>query len=192
MIKTIRLIIIALLLHSMCLSAATVGGVDFPDRVSQEGGAVLQLNGLGIRQKWIVNVYAAGLYLPTLSSDADFILSEDQPKQMRMHFLYKKVSKEKLLGTLEKGFEDNLNAEELDALSDQIDQLKTLFKTVYKGDEVVLNYVPHQGTELIFNEQSQGVIPGFAFQQAIFRVWLGSKPADKKLKQQLLGERGKG
>jgi hypothetical protein len=163
-----------------------VSGVEFPDIIEKEN-VPLTLNGLGVRYKWFVKVYAAALYLPQRSDQAEDVLQSDEVKQIRMHFLYKKVSKQKLLATLEKGFQDNLSAKELEDLSDHIEQLRALFKTAYKGDEVILNYVPNSGTEIIFNGESQGVIPGLEFHQAILRVWLGAKPADKKLKERLLG-----
>lgn len=179
---------IILLVYTAGLSAATVDNIEFSDTVQQQSGATLQLNGLGVRHKWFVKVYAAGLYLPETSTQADRVLASDQARQIRMHFLYKKVSKDKLLATLEKGFADNLSEQELADLANEIAQLRALFKTVYKGDEVILDYTPGAGTEIIFNNESQGLIPGFPFQQAILRVWLGDKPADKKLKQDLLGQ----
>jgi hypothetical protein len=43
-------------------SAAEVAGVKFQDTL-KVAGKDLQLNGLGVRTKFIVKVYAAGLYL---------------------------------------------------------------------------------------------------------------------------------
>ena len=35
------------------------------------GGAALQLNGVGVRTKFVFKVYVAGLYVPTKSNNAD-------------------------------------------------------------------------------------------------------------------------
>ncbi len=165
---------------------AKESGIRFTDSL-QLGDSKLVLNGTGLRRKWFIKVYAAGLYLPTVSEDADDVLSMVGPKRMRMHFLYREVSREKLLKTLDTGFKANHTQQEMDALRDKIVELKSLFQTVSKGDEVVLDYIPGVGTQLFFNAELQGVIPGFEFHQALLRVWLGKKPADKKLKQGLLG-----
>ncbi len=151
------------------------------------GDTELVLNGTGLRRKWFIKIYAAGLYLPEKSQSVENILSMDSPKRIRMHFLFGEVSRERLLKTFDKGFQENHTQEQLDALADKILQLKSLFQTVSKGDEVVLDYIPGIGTQLFFNTELQGVISGFTFHQALLRVWLGNKPADKKLKQGLLG-----
>jgi hypothetical protein len=186
----LRIILIAacsIFFYSTSAFSASIAGIEFPDSI-EDGGNTLQLNGLGIRKKFVIKVYAAGLYLPELTDQVETILSTDQPSQVRMHFLYKEVSKEKLLGSLEDGFAKNLSEGELSKLENEIQQLRDLFKTVYKGDEVILNYVPEQGTEIFFNNESQGIISGFSFHQAIMSVWLGEKPADKKLKKGMLGK----
>lgn len=162
-------------------------GIEFADQVILESGEELALNGIGLRKMWIIKIYVAGLYLPQVSQSADDILSMPGPKQIRMHFLYKKVSREKLVETLDKGFRENHTLEQLNEIAEEISQLKSMFKTVRKGDEVVLNYRPQSGTEIFFNEELQGSIPGFRFHQAVMRVWLGEEPADRSLKKGLLG-----
>lgn len=51
------------------LDAASVAGVTLPDTATV-GSTRLVLNGLGLRTKFVLKVYVAGLYLPQKSSDA--------------------------------------------------------------------------------------------------------------------------
>ena len=178
-------VVFSLWLYSLSAQGASFGGIEFDDQVVGEDGSAMVLNGGGIRSKWFIKVYAMALYLPALAQEADIILGLSGPSYIRMHFLFD-VSKERLLGTLEEGFAANHTPEQLAAMAAEIEQLRSLFKGVNKGDEVVLDYVPDQGTRIAFNGEYQGVIPGLSFHQAILRVWLGDKPADKKLKQALL------
>ncbi len=178
---------VALVLFGHLTYAVEENGVEFNESVQLDDGSTLVLNGTGTRRKWFVKVYAAALYLPSHSSDADTVIAMPGPKQINMVFIYKEVERKKLLATLDEGFKNNHTEEQLAILAEPLDQLKSFFKTVKKGDEVLLRYTDALGTEVLFNNELQGVIKGFDFQQAMFRVWLGEKPADKTLKKGMLG-----
>jgi len=67
------LLALASILH---LDAATLAGVTLPDTVNV-GNTRLLLNGLGLRTKFMVKVYVAGLYLAQKSSDGYAIVKAD-------------------------------------------------------------------------------------------------------------------
>ena len=69
------------------LHAATLAGVTLPDTV-QVGSTMLVLNGMGIRTKYMVKVYVAGLYLEQKSSDPGAIIKADAPKRIVMQFVH--------------------------------------------------------------------------------------------------------
>ncbi len=50
-----------------------------------------------------------------------------------------------------------------------------------------LTYIPGTGTELALNGRPMGVIEGADFAAAIFSLWLGENPYDKRFKNALLG-----
>jgi len=125
--------------------AATQSGIEFVDSLSTDN-STLTLNGTGTRYFWFIPIYAAALYLTDSSQDADYVINHPHDKRIILHFLYRKVSKDKLLKTLDQGFSDNLSNEELTAIEQEIEQLKGMFKTVYKGDRIVLDYSPNTGT----------------------------------------------
>ena len=43
------------------------------------------------------------------------------------------------------------------------------------------------GTKVALNGEARGMIPGVAFNNALTRIWLGDKPAEKDLKKAMLG-----
>lgn len=57
-----------------------------PD-TAQVNGRTLVLNGLGLRKKFGVKVYVAGLYLEQNSSDPSALLKADAPKRIVMQFV---------------------------------------------------------------------------------------------------------
>jgi hypothetical protein len=87
------------------LHAASLAGVTLPD-IAQVGTTTL-LNGLGLRTKYMVKVYVAGLYLPQKSSDAVAIINADAPKRIVMHFLHG-ASKKQMSDAFHESFSDNM------------------------------------------------------------------------------------
>lgn len=55
------------------------------------------------------------------------------------------------------------------------------------GDVYDLAYTPYTGLSVILKGQTIGTIPGIEFKRAVFGIWLGEKPADKGLKNGMLG-----
>lgn len=170
------------------LTARTVEGVNLPEQVSVDGNALV-LNGAGVREKFFMDIYVAALYLPASMSDADKILQQDLPWRLSMHFLYSEVSRKKLDKGWNAGFEENTSAAEQAVIKDRLQQFKDMFSDSYKGDEVVLTYLPGKGVSVSVRDEQKGLVAGADFARALLRVWLGSKPVTGNLKKALLGGR---
>ena len=84
----------------------------------------------------------------------------------------------------------NISAEEIDRLRAKIDYHNSLYVDVKPGDRYSLTYTPGVGTELALNGTPLGVIEGADFAAAIFSLWLGENPYDKRFKDALLGLSG--
>ncbi len=165
--------------------AREVAGVQFPDTVAV-GGQELRLNGAGVRTKFIVKVYAGGLYLPAPSQDADAIVTADAPKRVRMVFL-REVDRKKIMETYREGFHANSAGPKLEALLAQLDRIAPAVPDMKKGGEMVVTYVPGEGTTVAATGATPVTIEGKDFADALFRNWLGPRPADGDLKKGLLG-----
>ena len=167
-------------------SAMKIAGVDVPQSLTVENKALI-LNGAGIRKKLFIKVYVGSLYLAKKQTSADKVLSDPGAKSIVMNFLYKEVSTKKLVDGWNKGFADNSSVKEIKVLQERINQFNSLFTTVYKGDEIRLDYLPGKGTQVKINNNIKGTVPGEDFYQALLKIWLGSKPADWDLKEDMLG-----
>jgi hypothetical protein len=162
--------------------ARQVGGVEFADTISV-GGQQLTLNGAGIRKKFVVNVYAGGLYLSEPSGDPDAIVRADAPKRVRMVFL-RPVGRDQILDTYREGFQNNGAPAEAMA---KLDQLAPALVDMKRGGEMFVTYVPGQGTTVAAAGGKPVTIEGKDFAEAMFRNWLGPQPADSSLKKAFLG-----
>jgi len=177
--------LIAFVVAPLALDAATLAGVTLPDS-TQVAGKTLVLNGVGLRTKFVVKVYVAGLYLEQKSSDANAILKSDSPKRMVMHFV-RDVSKNQMTDAFEEGFKNN-SPDAAKSMKGDIDRLLAAITDIKEGQEMVFTYVPGTGTTMSINGQDKVTITGPAFAQVVFSLWLGPKPPNADLKKGLLGQ----
>ena len=169
------------------VDAAKVAGVELDEtaRLSARGLQVA-LNGAGIRKKFVFEVYVGALYLQKKLTTVDAILNDTGAKRVLMHFLHKKVRREKLVNGWIDGFNKNSKTD-IGKLQRRLDDFNKLFTDVKKGDVILLDYLPGKGTRVTINGSAKGAIPGADFNKALLKVWLGPKPADAKLKKAMLG-----
>jgi hypothetical protein len=175
-----------LLLVATTAGAMELAGVSINDKVMTDEGSELYLNGAGIRAKFFFDIYIAELFLPTPAKTVEEIVGPDVRKRMVMHFLYDKVGRDKLVEAWEEGFSNNNSAEKAAGLRPRIDQFNSYFRDVIKGENVMLDYIPGQGTTVTIAGELRGVVAGKDFNDALLLIWLGDKPVTKKLKEQLL------
>ncbi|MDR3749624.1 MAG: chalcone isomerase family protein [Acidobacteriota bacterium] len=167
------------------LRAASLAGVTLPD-TEQVGSAKLVLNGLGVRTKYMVKVYVAGLYLEQKSSDPSAIIKADAPKRIVMKFVHG-ASKSQMVDAFNESFNNN-SPELVKTMKPDIDRLLGALEAVKVGDEMVFTYVPGTGTTYTINGQEKVTIAGPAFGPVLFSVWLGPKPPNADLKKGMLGQ----
>lgn len=169
--------------------AAQVAGVTYPDTMTV-AGKELQLNGLGVRSKFIIKVYAAGLYLPAKKTSVEEVLKTEGPRRMQLQIL-RNISSDDFGGAFMTGINANLNNQDKTRIVSQLSQFGQIFAMMpglKKGDVLDLDWVPGKGTVAGFNGKPIGeVMPDIQFHNAVLRIWLGDKPVDKSLKPLLLG-----
>jgi hypothetical protein len=166
------------------LHSGTLNGVTLPDTV-QARGTPLVLNGMGLRTKYGLKIYVAGLYLQQKSSDPDAILRSATPKRMVMQFT-RTVSKSQMTDAFNDWFNDNA-PDARNAIKADVDRFLGQLDTVHTGDQMVFSYLPGTGTIFVLNGGEKLTVSGPAFAQLIFSVWLGPKPPNPELKKGLLG-----
>lgn len=161
--------------------AGELAGVTLPDQVTV-GGAPLVLNGMGLREKYFIDVYVGGLYLPSKTTVGSEAIEQDVPKRIIMHFVYSSVPADKMRETFSEGFA-GVGASGLQA---EIDRLNSWMVDLTSGDQVILDYVPGTGTTVTVKGKQLGTIAGADFMRALWGVYLGPKPPTNKLKNGLL------
>ncbi len=167
-------------------NAKEIAGVMVNDTLQTEDGTKLQLNGAGIRTKLFMDIYIAALYMEKPSATAGEVIADKGKKRIVMHFLYKEVSRDKLVDAWNDGFKENSSAGDLAKLQERINQFNALFVDVKKDDVIILDYAQATGTVVTIKGQKTGTIPGADFNEALLKIWLGEKPVTSSLKDDLL------
>ncbi len=173
---------------SMSVMALDVAGVKISDTV-QVGTQTLVLNGAGVRAKWFFKVYVGALYLGQKQTSADMIIAEERSHRIALYML-RDLSNKKLYGAFNEAIQANHNGAELKALGGQLKQMASIFDAIgeaKQGDVITLDYLPATGTQISINGKVHGDIAGAAFNRALLKIWLGSKPAQDDLKKAMLG-----
>ena len=114
------------------VEAAEVAGVTVEESIQTQGQS-LSLVGAGLRRKLVFNVYVAGLYMQSPSTDANTVITSEQPKAMEM-VLKMGLSGDRIAGSIEEGFTNNSSAEQMSALRERLDRLTQMFPNASAGD----------------------------------------------------------
>lgn len=184
----ILLLLCTLITFCMPAHALQIEGIEIPETIrSGDGETGLVLNGAGLREKFYVDVYVAALYLQARTPDAAAILSDDGPASVTMNIIYSELSKKKITDGWIDGLDDNTTSSERKAIQPRLEAFNKLFTTMKKGDVLRIDYTPAKGTEVRLNGEWRGSVEGNDFFRALLKVWLGSDPASKSLKQDMLG-----
>ncbi|WP_374318863.1 chalcone isomerase family protein [Aquabacterium sp.] len=171
-------------------AAVELKGAKFEDTY-QVASQTLQLNGAGVRVKFIVDVYAAGLYLPKKDGNAASAVAQSGPKGVKI-VLLRDLTGEDFAEAMVKGFKNNNNDADVTRMQPKLDALRSLmlsFGSVKKGTSIHFDYAPATGTRILVDGKQRGSdIAGEDFYQAVLRIWLGNSPVDSDLKKDMLGK----
>jgi hypothetical protein len=169
--------------------ATEVAGVKVDDRAKVEASELV-LNGAGLRTKFFLKIYVAGLYLAEKRTTASDVLALQGAKRITMR-LMRGLKAKQLTDALEVGIRANTSASELESLQGRLDELNAIMNALQsanEGDLIALDWLPGTGTRIVLNGEPRGkIIPGEDFYRALLRIWLGDEPAQERLKKALLG-----
>ena len=171
--------------------AADIGGVKVEDTATVAGKTLI-LNGGGMRQIFVVKVYAAALYLSEKKTSAADVQALTTPKRVALH-IQREVNSDEFGQLFITSMNKNSSKEEKAKVINQTVKFGEMFASlppVKKGDIVTLDWVPGSGTVSTLNGKQIGeTLPDVAFYNAVLRIWIGENPVQSDVKRGLLGEK---
>ncbi|MEY4766336.1 MAG: hypothetical protein RI907_3009 [Pseudomonadota bacterium] len=166
-----------------------VAGVRFEGR-QQLGDRTLVLNGVGVRSKMYIRIYAMGLYLAHPAGEAQAVVAPGEAHRIVL-VLLRDVDAQRMSDGLAHAMLEDLPAPLVAALRERVVQLAQDLRDhgdVKRGDVMWLDYQPTVGTRVSIGGTQVGpVIPGEDFNAAMLGMWLGDHAPDDKLRAALLG-----
>ena len=177
--------LLAILSLTVAQAQTVVGDATLPNTMTT-AGTDLVLNGAGMREKVVFDLYAGGLYLSKKSSNASAIINADETMTIKLHIVSGLVSSKKMISAVNDGFDASMNGD-TSSLSDEIEKFKGFFsEKIVKTNVFDITYVKGKGTIVYKGGKQIGSIEGLAFKKALFGIWLGNDPADDDLKEAML------
>lgn len=155
------------------------------------GGKEMVANGTGTRTKLGMTMYHATLYVPQeLKGGGDQqIIDADQPMSIQISIVSGMITKDKFVDAVSEGF-DNVKGQGY-----QVDKNAYLGLynnvTIQKGD-VFSHHYANGSTSIVYSSGGKnttlGSIKGLQFKRAFWAIYLGANPAQKSLKNGMLGK----
>ena len=165
-------------------------GVKYSPSV-QVAGSNLQLNGAGVRYKFVIKVYTAGLYLGTKATTPEAVAGAPGPKRLHVVML-RDIDANELGKLFTRGMQDNVPRDTFSKLIAGTLRMADIFsakKKLVAGEHFSVDWVPGVGTTVLVNGQAQGApVKEPEFFNALLSIWLGPNPADQQLKDALLSQ----
>jgi hypothetical protein len=185
--KTIITLLVVIATAFSVNAQKTVSGVKVDEKLSLEGQSLV-LNGAGTREKMWIDLYVGSLYLPKKSSSANDIMNSKDAAAIKLNIISGMITSDKMITAINEGFENSTDKKTA-PLKAKIDKFKGFFKDeIKKGDVFIIMNVPNEGVVVFKNGAKKGTIDGHDFKKALFGIWLCDKPADKDLKDGMLGK----
>ncbi|GAA4839357.1 chalcone isomerase family protein [Algivirga pacifica] len=166
--------------------SVTISDVELKENVTVDG-TDLVLNGAGIRTKFFFDLYVGSLYLPSKKTDAEAIIHGEDLMRIQLNIISSMITSEKMESATREGFENATNGK-TQPIEGEINAFIDVFKEEIKEGDVFQFDAQGPRVTVYKNGNKSIVIEGKAFREALFGIWLSNKPADKKLKEQMLGK----
>ncbi|MBN2789117.1 MAG: chalcone isomerase family protein [Candidatus Delongbacteria bacterium] len=180
-------IISALIIPSSVLYSRIVSGIEIPETLKSNSTQLI-LNGAGVREKFFMDLYVGALYLKKKDKVAKAIINSKEDMAIRLYITSSLITSKKMRNAVNEGFENSTNNNTA-PIKKEIGEFTSVFKDEIKdGDIFEMIYTDSLGTSIIKNGVPSALIKGHRFKEALFGIWLCEEPAQKSLKEDMLGE----
>lgn len=171
---------------SLPAQALTLKGVDVQETMKLQSQELV-LNGAGVRTKWFVDGYIAGLYLTEKADDAKTVIAADEPMAVRLIITSGMITPKRMSESTRDGFVSSTGGN-IAPIEDEVERLISAFKgSVEEGDVFDLVYLPEQGVTVYRNGEEKTNVKGLEFKKALFGIWISERGIQKSLRKKMMG-----
>lgn len=173
---------LAMVILPFKVQATEINGVKF-NPTYQDSTVTMNLKGTGLKTMLFFKAFVAGFY--TNADKCAYDVAEVS-KRIEVEYFVSIPSRKLNAYTVER-MKDNITPDEFLRINEQVKIMEKLFVDLKSGDRFSLTYIPGEGTQFAHNGNITGTIKGNEFAKALFAVWVGEKPFDRQLKNQICG-----
>ena len=185
--KNRSLLAAALIFASGASFAATeISDVTIPDTIALQG-ETLNYNGAGVRSKFFIDLYVGSLFTANTTHDAKSVIDSKEATAIRLNITSNIITSEKMSKAMNEGFELAAGDNKANLNVKIKDFIQTFSAPIQKGDQFTLLSVPGEGLISYKNGEFLSITAGEDFRKTVLAIWLGEKPTDKSLKEDMLG-----
>ncbi|MDX9801502.1 MAG: chalcone isomerase family protein [Spirochaetia bacterium] len=186
MMKKIFAVMMLMFFSMAAFAGPEIAGVNVSDSVSYSGKQY-NFNGAGIRKKLILKLYVGSLYTERKVTDEKDVLKGAVSSVIRLDIISGIITSKLMKETVQEGFEKAMGGD-TSSLQGRIDSFIAVFSDeISKGDSFIFVSVPGKGVTAYKGDKELVVIDDDKFREVLFSIWLGNDPADKNLKEAMLG-----
>ena len=170
------------------VATATAGDIAFEQQIVV-ADKTLALNGTGIRTKFFLKIYAAGLYLPVKVTTPQDVFKSPGPKRLKVSVL-RELDAAGFGKTAMQVMSDNLPKDRMSRCMPGLFKLGEVFankKKMAMGEFYTIDEIPGTGVVISINGKPAADIAEPEFFTCLMYNYFGEKPADNSLKTGLLG-----
>ena len=141
-LRTFALVTLAML-GTLARPEVVIEGARFETSVVLAGER-LELNGVGVRKRFLFDIYAGGLYVPKRATRTEDLVNQPGPKRVTLRFL-RDVDGDLFVSSLHSGLKANHSEAELAKLKTQVETLTRTIRTIAlarRGESVNFEYTP--------------------------------------------------
>ena len=172
---------------STSAAAVEIEGVNMPD-LFPKLDSKLVLKGAGVRNKFFMDLYVAGLYVENTDRTAEEIMAADEPMAIRLSIMSSLISSEKMTEATKDGFYKSTGGK-LGAIEAPMNSFIEAFsEEIFKGDVYDIIYMPESGVTVYKKGDQKSVAKGLNFKSALFGIWISKDPVQEDLRNGMLGK----
>lgn len=186
--KSLLTLILLTFLVSITFAQTNINGVTLSPKIAPAKTELI-LNGGGVRTKFFMKVYVAGLYMQKKSNNPKEIIEADKPMAVRIHIISNLMTSANMATAIREGFAKSTKGN-VAPFQKEIDLICSIFQgdPIKIGDLFEIYYVPGIGVRCFKNTKDQKVtMTGMPFKKALFGIWFSEDPVDENLKKGMLG-----
>lgn len=151
-------------------------------------GDQLELKGIGIYQELRNDIYIGALFGPQSVTNVEQLKDDNVAKRMSLRFV-NSYSNRKLARHWKERMAMNNPRSRWQPMTRDIVGFSRLFKRSFEsGDEINIDHIPGQGTEVYLNGTLFTTIKTQGFVDILLNVWLGNIPPTKAFKTSIRGQ----